>query len=440
MKQLKKIILASAIMTILNLIHMNSFIIFIPCITIHTSVQAQDITGLKISGYGTISGTVHDRTDVHPVRDVSQSPENRFKTNFSAVMDSRLGLQAHYRFGSNFDAVVQGVLRDQSYVTFQNSMELAYLAYRPLSWLELRGGRVGYDAFLMSDTRNLGYAYPWVRPPIEFYGWIPVFHTDGIDTTFRIEGDDSQWRLRLQGGKQSFKFSLAESEYDAETEELYTVSLSRQSGSITLKTGFSSFSSKNEMDVFIPLIQGLDSIAEAAAVPFPDISKEARSLSENISFEGTDVTYLTFGASYDDGEWIAQAEIAHTTTSSDILSHGTMGYLALGYRINDFTPYCILSATRAGNDIRKPIADWSPIGEDSWIQEQAVYMINTTRMDQKTLSIGVRWDFYNQVALKFQLDSFHINSCGYGLWFSKLATFNNDSAMTLGTISLEFMF
>lgn len=439
MKQLKKIILASAIMTILNLIHMNSFIIFIPCITTHTSVQAQDFTGLKISGYGTISGSVHDRTDVHPVRDVSQTPENRFKTNFSAVMDSRLGLQAHYRFGSNFDAVVQGVLRDQSYVTFQNSMELAYLAYRPLSWLELRGGRVGYDAFLMSDTRNLGYAYSWVRPPNEFYGWIPIFHIDGADATVRIDNENSQWRLRLQGGKQSFKFALADSEYDAETEELYTVSLSRQSGPITLKTGFSSFSLKNEMDAFRPLIQGLDTIAEATAFPFPDISGEAHYLSDNISFQGTDIAYLTFGASYDDGEWIAQAEIAHSTSNSEILSHGTMGYAALGYRIGDFTPYCIFSATRAGNNIRKPIADWTPI-EAAELQEMVLGIINSTRMDQETLSFGVRWDFHNQAALKFQLDSIHINSWGYGLWFSKPSTFNNDSAMTIGTISLEFMF
>ncbi|MBF0412572.1 MAG: hypothetical protein HQK70_07670 [Desulfamplus sp.] len=437
MKLLKTLILASILMTGLNLICFNpdGIIWLLEC----SRVSAQELTGLKISGYGTLSATTHDRSDIHPVRDVSQAPENRFKTNFSAVMDSRLGLQAHYRFSSNLDAVVQGVLRDQSYITFNNSLELAYIAYRPSSWLELRAGRFGYDAFLMSDTRNLGYAYSWVRPPNEFYGWVPVFHTDGADATLRIDGDDSQWRLRVQAGEQAFKFALADSEYDAETESLQTLSLSRQSGPLTLKAGYSAFSLKNEMNIFIPLHEGLNQIADATASFFPEISSEARYLRDNTAFKGTDITYLTLGASYDDGQWIAQAELAHSTSNTEILSHGTMGYAALGYRIGDFTPYFIFSATRAGNDIRKSIADWSII-EAAELQETVINIINTTRMDQETLSFGVRWDFHNQAALKLQLDSIHINSFGYGLWFAKPITIDNDSSMSLGTISLEVMF
>ncbi|MBF0211804.1 MAG: hypothetical protein HQK68_13070 [Desulfamplus sp.] len=412
---------------------------------IQPSVSAEDLSGLKISGYGTLSATAHDRNNMHPVRDVSQAPENRFKTNFSAVMDSRLGLQAHYRFNTDLDFVIQGVLRDQAYVTADNSLDFAYCSYRPTTWLELRAGRMGYDGFLMSDTRNLGYAYTWVRPPTEFYGWIPIFHIDGADATFRIDGDDSNWRFRVQTGEQGFKFEFADSEHDTETKGLYALTVSRQSGYLTLKAGYSNFKFKNEMDIFTPLHEGLDFVAEATEIALPEISSEARSLRKELKFKNTETDYFTLGASYDNGDWIAQAEIAHTSPTADVVPHGNMGYIALGYRIGDFTPYGIFAAIRPGMDIREPYSDWSII-DASELQLTAISILNTTRMDQETISFGVRWDFHTQAALKFQIDSIHVSPLGHGLMYAKGAmlskegTIYEESTMSLGTVSLEVMF
>ncbi|SLM31232.1 conserved exported hypothetical protein [Desulfamplus magnetovallimortis] len=398
------------------------------------------LSGFKISGYGTLSFTVYDNgANVAPVRDITQSPDNRFKSNHTAVMDSRLGLQAHYRFNSDLDFVTQSVLRDQVEIDFENSLESAYFAYRPTYWSEFRIGRMGYDVFLMSDTRNMGYAYPWARPPLEFYGWIPVFNMDGADATFRINQGNSQWRLRLQAGEYAFPFEIEKIIYDCETEGLHNLTITRQSGNLLLKAGYSRFSFKNAMPLFTPLQEGLEQIAEGTREFFPDISDEAQSLREDIAFKDTEMTYMTLGAAYDDGQWILQAEIAKSTTTAEVLSHGQMGYAALGYRSGDWTPYLIYSAIRAGNDLRQPSADWSPIGETG-LQEDAIGIINTTRMDQDTFSLGIRWDFNLKAALKLQWDSIHIHSKGYGLWYCKDRISGQDNRVNLGTLSMEFMF
>ncbi|MBF0573458.1 MAG: hypothetical protein HQK69_06835 [Desulfamplus sp.] len=408
-------------------------------------LYADDLSGLKISGYGTISTSFDDREFICPARDIGQSPDNnkRYSKDWSTLMDSRFGLQAHYRANPDLDFVVQGVLRDQAYVTFKNSLESAYFAFRPNSWLELRGGRIGYDAFLMSDTRNLGYAYSWVRPPVEFYGWIPIFHIDGADTTFRLNGEDSQWRFRLQAGEQGLMFPIDKVDFDSSTRGLHAMTISRQSGDILLKAGYSKFSFKNEFALFSNLhsgegYRGLEQLMADSTLS-SEILEEARYLRDNLTFKDIDITYLTFGASYDDGDWILQGEIAQSTSSAEVFSHGRMAYAALGYRIGDFTPYFMFSAIRAGNDIRKPLADWSSL-EESWLQSQSISIINTTRMDQDTLSFGVRWDFHLQAALKFQLDATKMHSNGYGLYFSKGETSYVDSRITLGTISMEVMF
>jgi hypothetical protein len=39
--------------------------------------------------------------------------------------------------------------------------------------------------FLTADYRKVGYAYPWVRPPVEGYDALPVTSSDGVDATLR---------------------------------------------------------------------------------------------------------------------------------------------------------------------------------------------------------------------------------------------------------------
>ena len=66
--------------------------------------------------------------------------------------------------------------------------------------LDFRVGRINFDAFLMSDHRHVGYAYPWVRPPSEFYAWIPIFSMDGIDAAYNFQSKDARWRIKAQAG------------------------------------------------------------------------------------------------------------------------------------------------------------------------------------------------------------------------------------------------
>jgi hypothetical protein len=81
---------------------------------------------------------------------------------------------------------VQWVARNHAGAFFEQNLEWAYLRWRPWNDLDLRVGRLGLDVFLLSDYRNVGYAYPWMRPPQEFYAPLFPYHLDGADIAQRF--------------------------------------------------------------------------------------------------------------------------------------------------------------------------------------------------------------------------------------------------------------
>lgn len=396
------------------------------------------LSGFSLNGYGTLACTADDRSDIAPARDISQEPDDGFNTGSTWKLDSRLGLHAHYRFSQKIDFILQGVLRDQTEFSVGKSVELAYAKLKPHYNFHVRAGRLGYDAFLMSDTRNIGYAYPWVRPPMEFYFWIPIFFVDGMDACYMIDSGNVQWCIRAQAGTSHTDLPLGEDGYSVEADNLWAVTLSRQSGPLTIKLGYSQCDLQNEISASKSLHHALNAVAGATSAAFPGIHNEATYLLSNLTLKDTDITYITMGISYDDGTWIAQAELSHAAITADVIPHGLMGYLALGYRIGDWTPYLIFSMVHPTYDVYKTDADWAAINGDE-LREAAVDALNSTRMDQKTCSIGGRWDFHDRAAVKLQWDSSYVRPY-YGLWWTRDSKSDTSRYINMFTFSLEFMF
>ncbi len=412
-------------------------------ITFAKIVGADELSKFRLSGYGTFSVPVDDRGNMAPMRDISQEPDEAltYAIDHPWQLDSRLGLQAEYRFSDKVDGVIQWVLRNQTDADLLDRVESGFIRAHLTPGIEIRGGRFAYDAFLMSDIRNIGYAYVWVRPPTEFYGWIPIFSVDGLDLTWHIDRSDAFWQVRAQGGCHRFKTSLGGDPYEFETSDLWSLTLSRQSGPFQLKVGYSRFSSNNEVGIFEPLLSGLEGIALATKGVVPSVAAEAEELRGELAFQGVDISYMTLGALYDDGRYVVQGEVARSTSTADVLPHGIMGYISAGIRLGDFTPFCMVSSVRAENDLRGAMSDWSAMGEVAqYLQSQSISIINSTRMDQRSVSLGLRWDFHNQAALKLQWDRTRIKSFGYGLWWRESTVLNHSGRINLGTISLEFIF
>lgn len=397
---------------------------------------------LRLSGFGTLGYAWDNRSDLTPTRDISQLPKVDYRAG-SWKLDSRVGAQLEYGLTPLVDLVGQVVWRDHFKSDTDSSVELAYASIRPQPQLDIRVGRVNYDAFLMSDYRNVGYAYTWVRPPVEFYGWIPIFSVNGGDIAYNIHTDDFlsdhvRWRIKAQAGRSGFAIPVAAGKdggYDFNTDNLASLSVTRQSPTWRLKAAYSRFTIGSEVPVFAPLHQGLDMVAGAA---IPAVSSEAADLRNNLSFHGAKISYATLGAAYDDGVWIAQGELGYTTATAAVVPHGAMAYVSGGRRFGDWTPFVLLSASRPSSDLRVPANNWGAL--NATLRDKALDIMNTTRNEQSTVSVGTRWDFHHQAALKLQWDRTAIRPSGYGLWNRDQSSPNPSRRVDLFTATLDFAF
>jgi hypothetical protein len=398
------------------------------------SASAAEERGLRLSGFGTIGYVRDNRPEIAPARDISQNPSSGFNTGPGWQVDSRVGVQLEYAVTPLIDLVGQAVWRDQFKSDLNSSTELAYVAVKPNRNVDIRMGRINYDAFLMSDHRNVGYAYQWVRPPAEFYGWIPIFSLDGIDAAYILHSGDAQWRFKAHAGTSRLMIPIGTG-YDFHAHNMLGASVARQSGSWRLKAAYSQFEAGSEVPAFAPLHQGLDQVI---AANLPLISAEATDLRRNVAFKGARITYATFGAAYDDGVWVGQAEAGHTSATAAVIPHGTMGYASIGRRIGQWTPSLTLSASRPGNDLRTAANNWGPFNAS--LRDPAILTINTTRIEQSTASLGARWDFRSNAALKLQWDRTAIKPSGYGLWWRDTAINMQSSRINQVSATVDFTF
>ncbi len=106
------------------------------------------------------------------------------KDDVTFLQDSKFGLQITADVTENMQVIAQilGTARDDN---FTSHVEWAYLDYTLTDSLSIRAGRIKQPIFLISDYLEVGYAYPWIRPPVEAYRNMPVDNIIGMELLYQ---------------------------------------------------------------------------------------------------------------------------------------------------------------------------------------------------------------------------------------------------------------
>jgi hypothetical protein len=139
-----------------------------------------DASRWSLSGFGSVGVVAQSGAD--GLRLLRSSGQAAADGSASALPDSRLGLQLNWSQGTRWDGTLQAVAMDMPPgASATERIEWASIGYRPDPNARIRIGRTNADMFLYADSRNVGFALPWVRPPVDFYGFAPLAAMDGID-------------------------------------------------------------------------------------------------------------------------------------------------------------------------------------------------------------------------------------------------------------------
>jgi len=344
----------------------------------------------SLKAFGTLGAIGTDTDNLTFVRDQSQT--QGATRDWGGNVDSRLGLQVDADFNREFHAMAQWVARDHAGNFFEQNLDWAFLRWRPRDDLDLRLGRMALDVFLMSDYRNIGYAYLWMRPPEEFYGLHSIYHFDGADIAKKFRVGEGQLTLKGYAGHSSV-FDA----YDAQYEYmLWGANLVYETGNWRARMGY-----YQVQELKNPEPADHIALLDSLAATWPGI----QSVANYLRAPDKRAHYGSIGVAYDDGVWPLQAEVSYMDSALIGFPNRVNGYLSVGRRFGKLTPYSLYgfeqSLTR-----RITIPAPPPQSSDLLGLRNDIDQGLNRNVDQMSLSLGMRWDVYENIDLKAQWSHF----------------------------------
>lgn len=284
--------------------------------------------------------------------------------NWSAANDTRIA--GHV--GANFSPKISGVLQVVAEITPEDNyapeIEWANVKYAFTPDSYIRVGRIAVPTFLFSDSRDVGYTYVWIHPPIELYRQLAITHSDGVDAMYRFDVGESVNTVKaILYGENTLERETSKSD----SKDMWGIFDTTEYGATTVHFSYQ---------------ERLSSTINGAGVPGPWIRNSD----------------LSAGIQYDPGNWFVMSEWLQRKSTTKISAM----YVSGGYRIKKYTPY----VTYAQNSPGSFLPGFPPPSQAT---------ITRTERAQSTVSLGVRWDFMKNTDFKFQYDMVQLsdNSNGF---------------------------
>ncbi|MDO9104969.1 MAG: hypothetical protein Q7U57_08405 [Methylovulum sp.] len=402
-------------------------LLFTPC------VYAVDLGhGFSLKGFGT-AGMVAN-TD-----DQADYVANHAFQNYGAGRSDQVTYQVDTRFGMQMDwqaldrlsFTAQAITKQYEDKTWEPRLEWGYAKVKLLDNVDVRAGQIRPAIYMLSDYLDINYANPWVRPPSDFYSAASITHMTGIDFLWRPKTGPVTWLVQPYFGESNVKL-VGGSNLDAEN--IAGINLTANYQDFTFRFGFVNYVltlHSNDFDTtLIPALQGL-------CLTIDPVACQAIS---DFGLKNAESSFGSIGVTWDNGDYFITSEAGRRNSTSRTVSALTSWYISGGARFNEFTPYVTFSSSKS--------EDNTVYTSGSVYTNQIITaLLANGGQNQSTFTLGVRYDFYENFALKFQWDRIDTQTrggqagTGKGLFINPTTEFGNSpNTVDLLSTSIDFVF
>jgi len=345
----------------------------------------------RFSGFGTLGAVSTDTDKAEYATSVLQPGGAKKKADFG--VDSLIAGQVDARFTPQFSAVIQAVANRTADDDYVPHVEWAFLRYDVTGNLNVRGGILAVPVFMLSDSRLVGFSYPWVRPPTALYSQVPFTNFRGADLTWRPEANGITFTVQPYAGNARPEIPSGDSHLTADLEKLWDVNLAAEMGPWTVRAGYLKTRFTYRDPSIQPLFEGLRQV--------DPLIPGAAALANDLDTIDKPITFASIGASYESGNILVQAE--YGKRKADLFLADTSSYYAtFGYRFGNVMPLVTVSRVKTDSPTSQslvpavgPLAPIA-IGVNTLLQGQNVL--------QKAIALGVRYQFHKNADVKLQWD------------------------------------
>lgn len=447
----------------------------VTCMSAQADYQSPD-GNFRLSGFGTL-GAVHSSTNDVEFNYPGQGGGAGTTPNISP--DSKLAVQGSYKFTPTFSATTQVMTRYDANSQYVPSVDWIFAKWQALPALTVRGGRMGAPFFMVSDFRNVGYANTTVRPNLDVYGQVPTDQFEGGDVNYQYALGSTTFNATFYAGDSKADYAsafrssgreLGPSNFQLKKLKGLNLTAEMDNG-LTLRAGYSKSKISLDSDSINALLASGARLSAfngstpgvGAAYPYFNAVGAQITSSTNAALvtNDKDISFVGFGATYDQDNWIISGEYTKRRSNS-FIADTTGWYTNVGYRVGKFTPYLgfsKLSVNSANTTLTPVVAPVVPGGApvavlnatlagaasqgDAGIQS----VRNVQKLAQRTITLGSRWDVMPNVALKAQWDQIHKPADSWGLFFTRdpsaaqeQSFLQNRRTVNVLSVSMDFVF
>ncbi len=363
---------------------------------------AQAFEGIVMSGYLTVKGTYGANDDASGQQ---QDYGNGYATD-------NIDFNSHgTHVGMQFDAAVSEKI-DTTVIlqahgghdNFSLDVEWAYVDYNFDDRNKLRFGRYKGPFYMISEYQEVGYAYPWVSPPLEVYGTNPIAAVNGLSYVFQTSTQGGMdFLLEIYGGNGRHEAFIQPNVIDN-----WPTSPAPAKGSMA------EFATKNMV--------GFNTTLGTDAVKFRFGYMSTKVDAPDFGMNNVSGSFGGLGLIVDWRNFLSYIEYVDRDTEDSpemqmAFPDQRAGYATVGYRIGDFLPYLTYARLDRGKTL------------------------STMALKQWSITLGARYEVADGAALKFEAtratpESIDGSQPKYGLFDGPLAS----SSGTVLAASFDLIF
>jgi hypothetical protein len=406
---------------------------------------ALESTGPSYSfhGFGTLGAVYSDEDQADFVSSWVLQPNGAGHTSeWHAGIDTKLGGQVNARFNEKFSAVLQVVVERQEDNAWTPAIEWANIQYQLNDNFSLRFGRTVLAAFMVSDTRLVGYANPWIRGPQELYQIVPITNMDGLDAIYTLDFGDWRNTLQLTFGQTNQDLII---DGELRARDGFMISNSLEYDYATFRLAYLSANIDLDTPDSNALFEAYDVLGDTLALTpgFEDSAAQSSAISGRYALNDAPIEVYSAGLRLEPGNWLFMAEWARVT-EANALSKADAWYATLGYRFSSVTPYLTLAEVN-GDTPQEPGVNTSGMpaplatATDTLNNGLNQFLFQATHA-QKSITVGIRWDFISNAALKLQYQHIEIDEKSAGRLANVQSDFEAGNRVNTFSAAIDFVF
>ncbi|MGI9213221.1 MAG: hypothetical protein ACR2HF_12195 [Methylococcaceae bacterium] len=342
--------------------------------------------GFSLKGFGTAGLVYNDNREADFAPESTLAASGAGRTNsLTYTVDTKAAAQLDWQASPRLSLTAQMLVKQFPDRSWDPDLQWAFAKYKATPDLDLRLGRIRPPIYMLSDSLDLNYANPWVRPPVEFYSLTPIRRMEGGDLLWRPRTGSVTWLIQPYIGRSQTEVRGGEIGLD----QILGINAAASLGDWTLRAGYIhtrlSITSRF-MDLAFGAYHPLCSLGDVTAcAPMKKLDHTDR-----------EASFGSIGASWDNGDYFVSGEWGRRDTDTSIANLMSW-YLTSGARLGRWTPFFTYSEMQSDSPL--DYASGSPT--TNYI---TTGLLRGNPTDQRTFTMGVRLDLIENLAIKAQWD------------------------------------